>query len=101
MVFKTTLIITYHLYFEISVMIRIFVWDFYKQFELTTITMKILNYCKYLSVFTLLFGPLSFAQHQFEVKDASKNYDIIISVDIGLNTECLKLNNTKKAKKSR
>ncbi|PKF74140.1 XAC2610-related protein [Chryseobacterium sp. PMSZPI] len=69
-------------------MIRIFVWDFYKQFEPITITMKILNYYKYLSVFTLLFGPLSFAQHQFEVKDASKNYDIIISVENCFDDQC-------------
>ncbi|SMO75545.1 hypothetical protein SAMN06265171_106143 [Chryseobacterium rhizoplanae] len=42
--------------------------------------MNLLNTYKHLSAFVLL-GPLCFGQYQFEVKNASKNYDVIIQVE--------------------
>lgn len=50
-------------------------------------TMNILNYYKSLSAFILL-GPLCFGQYQFEVKDASKNYEAIINVENCFDDQC-------------
>ena len=60
-------------------MIRIFVRN-KKAPKPFTITMNILNKYKNLSAF-LVLGPLCFGQYQFEVKNASKNYDAIIQVE--------------------
>lgn len=50
--------------------------------------MNILNYSRYLSAFILL-GPLCFGQYQFEVKDASKNYEAVIHVENCYNDGCM------------
>jgi len=59
-------------------MIRIFVRK--KTPKSFTITMNLFNKYKHLPAFVLL-GPACFGQYQFEVKNASKNYDAIIQVE--------------------
>ncbi|MGH1518261.1 XAC2610-related protein [Chryseobacterium sp. JK1] len=49
--------------------------------------MNILNKYRHLSAFMLL-GPLCFAQYQFEVKDASKNYSAVIQIEDCLDGRC-------------
>ncbi|OCA76944.1 hypothetical protein BBI01_00315 [Chryseobacterium artocarpi] len=49
--------------------------------------MNILNYYRSISAFVLL-GPLCFGQYQFEVKDASKNYDAIIHIENCFGDKC-------------
>ncbi|ROI06457.1 hypothetical protein EGI16_00700 [Chryseobacterium sp. G0240] len=49
--------------------------------------MNIFNMYKNLSAFILL-GPLCFGQYQFEVKEASKNYDVIINVENCFDHQC-------------
>ena len=50
--------------------------------------MNILNTCKTLSAF-IFFGPLCFAQYQFEVKDASKNYTVVIQSENCSDGSCM------------
>ncbi|WP_164464461.1 MULTISPECIES: hypothetical protein [unclassified Chryseobacterium] len=50
--------------------------------------MNILNYYRSISAFMLL-GPLCFGQYQFEVKEASKNYNAIIHIDNCFDDQCM------------
>ncbi|UHO39397.1 hypothetical protein H5J24_04620 [Chryseobacterium capnotolerans] len=50
--------------------------------------MNILNYYRSISAF-LLLGPLCFGQYQFEVKDASKNYNAIIHINNCFDDQCM------------
>ncbi|PWN70621.1 hypothetical protein C1631_011735 [Chryseobacterium phosphatilyticum] len=50
--------------------------------------MKILNTCKNLSAAIVLLGPLCFGQYQFEVKNASKNYNAIIHINNCFDGQC-------------